>query len=155
MSDSLPARSIRQTLSTPATEAEGEIQGRTAQAGLVIGLSGELGAGKTAWVRGFARGLEYRGRVQSPSFGLIHQYLGGRLPLYHLDLYRLGSPLEVLSAGLEHYLEQPDGVTIVEWPERWWPEFSKDAQSRPGWRRVWMRNQGENVREIAYELPGT
>ena len=154
MSDSLPAKSVRQTSSTAATETEGEAYGRNARAGQVIGLSGELGAGKTAWVRGFARGIEYRGRVQSPSFGLIHEYLGGRLPMYHLDLYRLGSPLEVISAGLEVYLEQPDGVTIVEWPERWWPGFSTEASSRPGWSRVWLRNRGENIREIAYELPG-
>ena len=154
MSESLPARSIRRTTSTAATEAEGEAFGRNARSGQVIGLSGDLGAGKTAWVRGFARGLEFRGRVQSPSFGLIHQYLGGRMPMYHLDLYRLGSPLAVISAGLEVYLEQPEGVTIVEWPERWWPEFSNDEQCRPGWSRVWFRNQGESIREIAYELAG-
>jgi len=154
MSELLPAKSIRRTTSTAATEAEGEAFGRNSRCGQVIGLSGDLGAGKTAWVRGFARGIEFRGRVQSPSFGLIHQYLGGRMPMYHLDLYRLGSPLEVISAGLEVYLEHPEGVTIVEWPERWWPEFSNDQRSRPGWSRVWFRNQGESIREIAYELAG-
>lgn len=92
-----------------------------ARPGLVIGLIGELGAGKTRWTRGFARGLGYSGRVHSPTFALLNDYEGGRLPIHHLDLYRLENPAQVLSAGLEEYLPSADGITIVEWMERWLP----------------------------------
>lgn len=92
-----------------------------AQPGLVIGLCGELGAGKTQWARGFARGLGFKGRVHSPTFALLNAYEGGRLPVYHLDLYRLESPAAVATAGLEEYLPSRDGITLVEWMERWLP----------------------------------
>lgn len=137
--------------SAVATEREGETAGRQAEAGQVYGLSGDLGAGKTAWVRGFARAMGYRGRVQSPSYGLVHQYLGGRHPLHHLDLYRLTGVPDIQSAGLEEFLDSPDGITLVEWPERWWPEFSQRTAFRPGWKRIWFCSQGENFRELIYD----
>ncbi|MBI3879239.1 MAG: tRNA (adenosine(37)-N6)-threonylcarbamoyltransferase complex ATPase subunit type 1 TsaE, partial [Verrucomicrobia bacterium] len=87
------------------TEALGETWGRAAQRGWVIALSGDLGAGKTQLVRGLARGLGCVARVHSPTFTLLNQYEGGRLPLFHLDLYRLNSPAEIIAAGLESYLE--------------------------------------------------
>ena len=99
------------------TESLGESWGRTAQHGLVIALSGELGAGKTQLVKGLARGLGITARVHSPTFTLVNEYAGGRLKLFHLDLYRLESPGHVLSAGLEEFL-QPDGVAVIEWAER-------------------------------------
>ena len=141
------------THSTAATETLGREFAQTVSQNTVVGLSGDLGAGKTAWVRGFAHGLGYVGRVQSPSFGLIHEYHGGRLPIFHLDLYRLRSAADVVSAGLEVYLDHPDGVTVLEWPERWWPDFSDLNSSLPNWRRVWLRHLGDNVREVTYELP--
>lgn len=73
------------------TAALGEEWGRAARAGWLIGLSGELGAGKTLLAGGLARGLGVTGRVPSPTFALIHEYGGGRLPLWHVDLYRLGT----------------------------------------------------------------
>jgi tRNA threonylcarbamoyladenosine biosynthesis protein TsaE len=99
------------------TESLGESFGRAAKRGLVIALSGELGAGKTQLVKGIARGLGITARVHSPTFTLVNEYAGGRLRLFHLDLYRLESSAQILAAGLEEFL-QPDGVAVVEWAER-------------------------------------
>ena len=96
----------------------GEKWGRTTQSGLVIGLSGDLGAGKTQLVKGLARGLGINERVHSPTFALLNMYSGGRLTLFHLDLYRLDGPQQIIAAGLEEY-SRPDGVAVVEWVERW------------------------------------
>jgi tRNA threonylcarbamoyladenosine biosynthesis protein TsaE len=100
------------------TQSLGETLGRGTASGLVIGLSGDLGTGKTQFVKGFARGLGFTGRVSSPTFALVNIYEGGRLTLFHLDLYRLDTPDQIISAGLEEYL-QPRGVTVIEWAERW------------------------------------
>jgi len=99
------------------TEAFGEQFGRAAQRGLVIALAGDLGAGKTQFVRGVARGLGCAGRVHSPTFTLVNEYGGGRLKCFHLDLYRLETPEQIFSAGIEEYLT-PDGVSVIEWAER-------------------------------------
>ena len=99
------------------TGSLGESWGRTARPGLVIGLSGELGAGKTQLVKGLARGLGVTAPVHSPTFTLVNEYGGGRLRLFHLDLYRLETHQQIVSAGLEEFL-QPDGVTVIEWAER-------------------------------------
>src|SRR3954466_12304334 len=105
------------------TESLGETWGRTARKGLVIALSGDLGAGKTQLVKGIARGLGITTRVHSPTFTLVNVYTGGRLTLYHLDLYRLETRAQILSAGIEEYLN-PDGVAVIEWAERWFGEHS-------------------------------
>ena len=99
------------------TESLGEAWGRAAQRGWVIALSGELGAGKTQLVKGVARGLGVTARVHSPTFTLVNEYSGGRLPLLHLDLYRLETRQQILSAGLEEFLP-PDGVAVIEWAEK-------------------------------------
>jgi tRNA threonylcarbamoyladenosine biosynthesis protein TsaE len=99
------------------TESLGERWGRAAQPGLVIGLSGDLGAGKTQLVKGLARGLGITARVHSPTFTLVNEYGGGRRRLFHLDLYRLETRGQMVSAGLEEFL-QPDGVAVIEWAER-------------------------------------
>jgi tRNA threonylcarbamoyladenosine biosynthesis protein TsaE len=99
------------------TEAIGEQFGRAARRGWVIALSGDLGAGKTQFVKGLARGLAVAGRVHSPTFTLVNEYGGGRLKLFHLDLYRLETPGQILSAGIEEFLA-PDGVAVIEWAER-------------------------------------
>src|ERR1035438_10559351 len=87
------------------TESLGEKFGRSAQSGFVIALSGELGAGKTQFVRGLARGLGISARVHSPTFTLVNEYDGGRLKLFHLDLYRLATRAQILSAGLGEFLQ--------------------------------------------------
>ncbi|HTB86093.1 MAG TPA: tRNA (adenosine(37)-N6)-threonylcarbamoyltransferase complex ATPase subunit type 1 TsaE [Candidatus Sulfotelmatobacter sp.] len=99
------------------TEALGEKFGRAALRGRVIALSGDLGAGKTQFVKGLARGLGIPARVHSPTFTLVNEYAGGRLKLFHLDLYRLETREQILSAGIEEFLS-PDGVSVVEWAER-------------------------------------
>lgn len=100
------------------TAALGEDWGRTVSHGTVIALCGDLGAGKTQLVKGLARGLGITARIQSPTFALVNCYPGGRIPLFHLDLYRLETPQLVLAAGLEEYLH-PQGVSVIEWAERW------------------------------------
>jgi len=85
--------------------------------GLVIYLSGELGAGKTTLARGVLRGLGYTGQVKSPSFALVELYKLSRLYLYHFDFYRFNSPAELGEAGFRDYFS-PEAVCLVEWPER-------------------------------------
>ena len=85
--------------------------------GDVLGLCGDLGAGKTQFVKGLAAGLQYSSEVTSPTFTLIHEYVGGRMPLYHFDFYRLDSEDEVLRLGLEEYLAG-DGVCVIEWADK-------------------------------------
>ena len=97
------------------TRRLGQALGRAAEAGDVILLSGELGAGKTVFVQGMARGLDFQGPVSSKSFVLLGEY-AGRITPYHADLYRLESPAEVQELALEEI--SGDGVLVVEWPER-------------------------------------
>ena len=122
----------------------GEQWGREAKAGWVIGLTGDLGAGKTQLVKGIARGLGIKSRIQSPTFTLIHEYRDGRLPLYHIDLYRLDTAEQVVAAGLEPYFYQTDGVTVVEWAERYPMKEYRDVR---------IDAVGENERRITYEDP--
>ena len=121
--------------------------------GTVIGLSGDLGAGKTQLVKGIAEGLGVTDRVNSPSFGLVNEYMTGRLPLYHLDLYRLDTPEQILSAGLEPYLIHPEGVSVVEWIERW-TGADPGSQHATGIRRVWIESISETQRRIRHEDSG-
>ncbi len=86
-------------------------------AGDVVALDGDLGAGKTHFIKGLAVGLGYDGGVTSPTFTLIHEYTGGRLALYHFDFYRLDSDDEALRIGLDEYLDA-GGVVAIEWAGR-------------------------------------
>mgnify|MGYP002127577953 FL=1 len=85
--------------------------------GTVIALVGNLGAGKTHWTKGFAAALGSPADVTSPTFGLVHEYHGGRLPIFHLDFYRLESAAELIALGWDEYLDQ-DGVIIAEWGDK-------------------------------------
>lgn len=136
------------------TESLGEAWGRAAQHGLVIALSGDLGAGKTQLVRGIARGLGCTARVHSPTFTLVNVYEGGRLPLFHLDLYRLETPEQIHSAGVDEYL-QPDGVAVIEWAERMFkPETRNSKFETQNFRFVTIEVMDENTRRITYEDSG-
>src|SRR3954464_5713509 len=94
------------------TQALGQTWGSSAKHGLLIALCGELGAGKTQLVKGLALGLGIPARVHSPTFPLLNIYNGGRLTLFHIDLYRLETRDQVRDAGLEEYF-QPDGVAVI------------------------------------------
>jgi tRNA threonylcarbamoyladenosine biosynthesis protein TsaE len=137
------------------TESLGERWGRAAQRGLVIGLSGDLGAGKTQLVKGLARGLGIAARVHSPTFTLVNEYGGGRLKLFHLDLYRLETRAQILSSGLEEYL-QPDGVAVIEWAERWFGKHPTSNLQPPtsNVRFVEIEIVNETERRIVYEDSG-
>ena len=102
--------------STQETETLGERLAARLRPGDVIAYTGDLGAGKTAFTRGLARGLGVAGRVTSPTFTIVNEYEGGRLPLFHFDLYRMDSPEELFDIGWEDYLAR-NGVCAVEWSE--------------------------------------
>ena len=104
------------TNSPVETEALGEMLAGRLEPGTVIAFTGDLGAGKTAFVRGLARGLGIAERVTSPTFTIVNEYEGGRLPLFHFDMYRLGSADELFDIGWEDYLAR-GGVCAVEWSE--------------------------------------
>ena len=112
--------------SVEETEALGaELAGRL-EPGDVVAFTGDLGAGKTAFVRGLARGLGIPDRVTSPTFTIGNEYEGGRLPLFHFDMYRLGSSDELFDIGWEDYLAR-GGVCAVEWSENVDDALDEDA----------------------------
>jgi len=132
------------------TETLGERFGRAARTGLVIALSGDLGAGKTQFVRGVARGLGGASRVHSPTFTLVNEYGGGRLKLFHLDLYRLETAEQIRSAGIEEYLT-PDGMSVIEWAER----MGNCQSAIANLINVKIEIVSETERKIIYDDPGT
>ena len=125
------------------TEAVGAALGRVIRPGTVLAFTGDLGAGKTAFTRGLARGLEADDRVSSPTYTIVNEYLSGRLPLFHFDMYRLGSSDELWDIGWEDYLDR-GGVCAVEWSEN-----VADALEGAVWIRI--EKTGENTRRITLE----
>ncbi len=105
------------THSPEETEAVGAQLAKQLTAGTVLAYRGDLGAGKTAFTRGLARGLGYNDPVTSPTYTVVNEYLGGRLPLFHFDMYRLSSADDLWDIGWEDYLLR-GGVCAVEWSER-------------------------------------
>ncbi len=136
------------------TQALGETWGRAAASGLVIAVTGDLGAGKTQLAKGVARGLGVTSRVHSPTFALVNQYEGGRLPFFHVDLYRLDTPDQIIAAGLEEYFH-PDGVSVIEWAERWLgndvPSQIKNKKANILLRLVHIETISETERRITHE----
>ena len=104
------------TNSPAETEAVGAALGAVIPAGTVLAYRGDLGAGKTAFTRGLARGLGYGEPVTSPTYTIVNEYLGGRLPLFHFDMYRLASADDLWDVGWDDYLDR-NGVCAVEWSE--------------------------------------
>ena len=125
------------------TEAVGEALAKTLQPGAVIAYRGDLGAGKTAFTRGLARGLGYTEPVTSPTYTIVNEYLGGRLPLFHFDMYRLRSSDDLWDIGWEDYLER-GGVCAVEWSEN-----VADAMENP--ILITIEKLGEDARRITIE----
>ena len=123
------------------TERIAEEMGRRFTGGEVVALRGSLGAGKTCFTRGLARGLDYTGEVNSPTFSIVNEYLGGRLPLYHFDMYRIDSWDDLYSVGFFEYSES-GGVLVVEWSENIENALPKDAVY------VELRPLSETKREI-------
>ena len=132
------------TTNSPAeTEALGAALGRVLAPGTVIAYRGDLGAGKTAFTRGLARGLGYAEPVTSPTYTIVNEYLGGRLPLFHFDMYRLRSSDDLWDIGWEDYLDR-GGVCAVEWSENV-EDALEDALT------VTIEKLGEDSRRITIE----
>ena len=105
------------TTTSPAeTEKIGSALGKILQPGTILAYRGDLGAGKTAFTRGLARGLGCTDMVTSPTYTLVNEYLGGRIPLFHFDMYRLRSSDDLWDIGWEDYLDR-GGICAVEWSE--------------------------------------
>jgi len=131
------------TRSPEETEKIGEAFGKTLSPGTVIAYEGDLGAGKTAFTRGLARGLGCDETVTSPTYTIVNEYLTGRIPLFHFDMYRLNSADDLWDIGWEDYLER-GGVCAVEWSENV-AEAMEDAV------RVRIEKTGEDSRQITIE----
>jgi tRNA threonylcarbamoyladenosine biosynthesis protein TsaE len=129
------------THSAEETLAVGLHLASTLRKGDVLAITGDLGAGKTHLVKGIAAGLGVEQEVTSPTFTLIHEYPGGKFPLYHIDLYRLDEPEEALKIGLDEYLNSR-GVTVIEWADKFVELIPSDAR----WIR--MRAFEGDLREI-------
>jgi tRNA threonylcarbamoyladenosine biosynthesis protein TsaE len=127
------------------TQAIGERLGARLGAGAVVACTGELGAGKTCFLQGLARGLGVKGDVTSPTFVLVNQYRG-RVPVYHVDAYRTGSLAELMDLGLEEMLDG-DGVTVIEWADKLLPLLPARTI------RVSISGLGDEPRQIVIEEP--
>ncbi len=134
-----------QSQSAEETEQIGADLAARLKPGAVLAFTGDLGAGKTAFVRGLARGLGITERVTSPTFTIVNEYEGGRLTLFHFDMYRLGSSEELFDIGWEDYLAR-GGVCAVEWSE-----IVADALEEDCIRVDIRRGAGENQRVITIE----
>lgn len=119
----------RYTTNSPKeTEALGEKLAQQCKSGDILTFSGDLGAGKTAFTRGFAQGLHITTSVTSPTFTIVHEYTQGTLPLFHFDLYRLHSSEDLFDLGFEEYFYR-EGICIIEWSEKagdFWEEWREE-----------------------------
>ena len=131
------------TNSPMETEAIGAALSKILTPGSVIAYRGDLGAGKTAFTRGLARGLGVGDPVTSPTYTIVNEYLGGRMPLFHFDMYRLHSADDLWDIGWEDYLER-GGICAVEWSEN-----VRDAMENP--ITVTIEKLGEDTRRITIE----
>lgn len=131
------------SLSPAETLAAGENLGRKLRGGETILLRGELGAGKTVFAKGIAKGLGVSARVLSPTFTIMNEYEGERLKLFHFDAYRLSCGEEAEEAGLTEFLGRLDGVCVIEWPEN-----MVSALNFINCGKVEIRYAGEQKREI-------
>ena len=128
------------TNSPEETEAVGQALGKILKPGTVLAYEGALGAGKTAFTRGLARGLGAAEQGTSPTYTIVNEYLSGRMPLFHFDMYRLKSSDDLWDIGWEDYLER-GGVCAVEWSEN-------VADAMEGAVRICIEKVSEDVRKI-------
>lgn len=112
--------------------------------GCVIAFKGDLGSGKTCFTTGLARGLEYFGEANSPTFAIVNEYLGGRLPIYHFDMYRIADEEQLYSIGFYDYLDD-EAVLAIEWSENIESALPSDTVF------IMFSKQGENCRTITIE----
>ena len=131
------------TNSPEETEKVGQALGNVLRPGTILAYEGDLGAGKTAFTRGLARGLGAKEQVTSPTYTIVNEYLGGRLPLFHFDMYRLASSDDLWDIGWEDYLDR-GGVCAVEWSENV-AEAMEDAVM------ICIEKTGEDSRRITIE----
>ena len=131
------------TDSPARTEALGQALAQTLTPGAVIAYRGDLGAGKTAFTRGLARGLGITKAVTSPTYTIVNEYLSGKMPLFHFDMYRLGNSDALFDIGWDDYLER-GGVCAVEWSEN-------VADAMEGAILVTIEKCGEESRRITIE----
>ena len=122
------------------TEKVGEALGKALKPGSILAYEGDLGAGKTAFTRGLARGLGATEQVTSPTYTIVNEYLSGRMPLFHFDMYRLTSADDLWDIGWEDYLDR-NGVCAVEWSEN-------VADAMEGAVTVCIQQLGEDMRKI-------
>jgi tRNA threonylcarbamoyladenosine biosynthesis protein TsaE len=124
------------------TEAIGRQFAKELNVGSILALEGELGSGKTQFTKGLVAGLESSAPVTSPTFTIIHEYRGGRLPIYHFDFFRLENRKSVAQLGLDDYFFG-DGVSVIEWADRF-PEFIPEQA-----RWILFEIRSENARMIS------
>ena len=134
---------VFETKSYQETEALGQRLAEKVLPGTVIAYQGDLGAGKTAFTRGIARGLGCREQVTSPTYTIVNEYLTGSMPVFHFDMYRLHSADDLWDIGWEDYLER-GGVCCVEWSENVWEALEDPVI-------VWIEKTGEESRRITIE----
>lgn len=145
---------ILKTSSPEQTRALGQRLGKTLRGLDVICLYGDLGSGKTTLTQGLARGAGFKGRVVSPTFNLARVYKKGKRSIYHIDLYRVCAD-ETGDIGLEEYVNDPDGICVIEWPEaggRFYPSDCLDIRLSHAAggkaRRIALSARGPRSREI-------
>ncbi len=131
------------TNSPEQTEAVGAALGNILKPGTILAYRGDLGAGKTAFTRGLARGLGYHDPVTSPTYTIVNEYLSGRMPLFHFDMYRLRCADDLFDIGWDDYLER-GGVCAVEWSENVW-------EAMEGAITVQIDKLSEDTRKITVE----
>jgi tRNA threonylcarbamoyladenosine biosynthesis protein TsaE len=126
------------------TEAIGRQVAENVGVGSVLALKGELGSGKTLFVKGVVAGLASSADVTSPTFTILHEYRGGRLPIYHFDLFRVENPQALARLGLDDYFFG-DGITVIEWADRF-PEFVPEQG-----RWIFFEIKSETQRAITFQ----
>jgi tRNA threonylcarbamoyladenosine biosynthesis protein TsaE len=132
--------------SVAETEEAGVQFARELRAGDVLALVGDLGSGKTHFVKGIARGLGAKEAVTSPTFTLVHEYSGGRLPVYHFDFFRLVDVNALRTIGFDEYIFSGDGISVIEWADKF-PDVIP-----PGARWIKLIITSGNTRRIDFAM---